>query len=191
MPCWSTIHYYVTVVQSLVTFAHVVVLFSVVQPGMLGYNKFTYCCADSGLHTFGCVVLSAFRNAGYNINICNTCRQALVFTNVILLFSLQSECWVQYITMLQLCSLRYLHKWLYNFLCRQECWSACYTGALCGIHTRGVLHCSLCSDRNSGVQYIQPDITLVFANLVVFTLCAVGNYGGQYQTFTWAVSGII
>ena len=49
---------YITMLQLCrVVFVHVVVLFTV-QPGMLEYTLFTYCCADSGISTYVIVLCS-------------------------------------------------------------------------------------------------------------------------------------
>ena len=100
--CWRTIHSTVMSGQAL-AFAQVLALFSM-QSGMLECNSFTwYVWASSSICTGACIVLCAVRNVG-----------------------------VQYIHLLCLGRLQYLHRCLHCSLCSQECWCTIHPPAMSG-----------------------------------------------------------
>ena len=158
-----------------------------------------YTWAGSGIRAGDCIVLCAVRNAGIqcihllhwgrlrysrrwlHCSLCSqecwstiihspaTLGQALVFAQVIALFSVQlANAGIQCIHLLHWGRLRYSRRWLHCSLCSQECWNTIYSPATLG-------------------QAPAP----VFAQVIA--LFSVQSGMLEYNTFTcytWAGSGI-
>ena len=136
-------------------YLYVITLFSV-QSGMLEHNTFTcYVWVGISVCTAACNVLCAVRNAG-----------------------------VQYIHLLCLGRLQYLHRCLHCSLCSQECWSTIHPPAMSGqapVFAKVTALFSVQSgmlEYNTSTCYVWTDSNICPGDYIVFR--AVRNAGVQY-----------